>query len=50
MVDEAAQLQELYIIKLKHDICMLETNKNNFSEKKSHVDLKKTMEMISEIK
>ena len=25
-VDEAAQLQELYIIKPKRDICMLETN------------------------
>ena len=31
-VDEAAQFQELYMIKLKHDICMLGTNENNFSE------------------
>ena len=29
-VDEADQLRELYIIKLKHDIFMLETNVNNF--------------------
>ena len=27
---EADNLQELYIIKLKHDICMLETNENTF--------------------
>ena len=40
-VDEAAQLQELYIIKLKLDFCMLETNVSNFSEEnKYHVDLK----------
>ena len=32
-VDESDQLQKLYIIKLKRDICMLETNVNNFSEK-----------------
>ena len=31
-VDEAAQLWELYIIKLKRDILMLENNVNNFSE------------------
>ena len=31
---QAAQLRELYIIKLKCDICMLETNVNNFSEGK----------------
>ena len=29
-VDEADQLQELYIIKLKRDICMLETNEITF--------------------
>ena len=40
-VDEAAKLQELYVIKLKHVICMLETNVNKYSEvNKSHVDLK----------
>ena len=33
--DEAAQLQELYIIKLKYGIFMLETNENNFLEKKN---------------
>ena len=33
-VDEAAQLWELYIIKLKRDILMLENNVNNFSEEK----------------
>ena len=33
-VNEAAQLQELYIIKLKCFICMLEINVNNFSEGK----------------
>ena len=39
-VDEAAQLREVYIIKLKRDICMLETNVNNFSEEnKAHVNL-----------
>ena len=41
-VDEADQLMELYMIKSKHDICMFETNLNNFSEgNKSQVDLKK---------
>ena len=40
-VDEATQLQYLYIIKLKRCISMLETNVKDFSEeKKSHVDLK----------
>ena len=40
-VDEADHLQELYIIKLKDGICMLETNVNNISEEnKSHADLK----------
>ena len=40
-VDEADQLRRLYIIKLKRDICMLETNVNNSSEEnKDHVDLK----------
>ena len=40
-VDEDDQLQELYIIKLKHGICMLETDVNNNSEeKKDHVYLK----------
>ena len=29
---KSAQLQQLYIIKLKRGICMLETNVNNFSE------------------
>ena len=39
--DEAAQLQELYIIKLKYGIFMLETNEINFLEtNKSHGDLK----------
>ena len=33
-VYEYSQLQELYIIKAKSDICMLETNVNNFSEEK----------------
>ena len=38
---EYAQLRELYIIRLKRGICMLETNVNNSSEvNKSHVDLK----------
>ena len=32
-VDEADQLQKLYIITFKRDICMLETNQTNFSEK-----------------
>ena len=32
-VDETDQLHKLYIIKLRRDICMLETNVNNFSEK-----------------
>ena len=41
-VDESDQLQDLYIIKLKRDICMLDTNLNNLSEEnKSHVDIKK---------
>ena len=40
-LDEADQVWELYIIKLKCDICIFETNVNNFSErKKAHVDLK----------
>ena len=39
-LDEAAQLRELYIIKFKRDIYMLETNLNNFPEgNKSHIDL-----------
>ena len=39
-VDEAAQLQKLYIIKLKRDICMLENNVKDFSEEnKAHVQL-----------
>ena len=41
-VDEAAQLWDVYIIKLKPDICMLDTNVNKFSEgNKSHVDFEK---------
>ena len=39
-VDEAYQLCGLYIIKLKCGICMLETNVNNFSEKKIMQTLK----------
>ena len=40
MVDEATQLWELFIIKLKFGICVLETNFNRFSqENKHHVDL-----------
>ena len=40
-VDEAAHLQELNMIELKRDICMLETNGNNFSEEnKANVYLK----------
>ena len=40
-VDESDQLQDLYIIKLKRDIFMLDTNLNNLSEEnKSHVDIK----------
>ena len=40
-VDEAFQLQKLFIIKLKHDMYMLEANVNKFSEeKKAHVYLK----------
>ena len=48
-VDKAAQLRELYIIKLKRYIFMLETNVPNFSEgKNSRVDLKhKPKYMIS---
>ena len=51
-VDEAAQLQELYIIKLKRDICMLETNVKNFpDENKATVYLKQNpKEIISENK
>ena len=30
-VDKSDQLQKSYIINLKRDICMLETNVNNFS-------------------
>ena len=38
---EADQLQKLYIIKLKRDICMLETNVKKFlDENKSHIDLR----------
>ena len=33
-VDKSDQLQDLYIIKLKCDICMLETNEQKFSKKK----------------
>ena len=41
MIDEADQLWGLYIITLKHVICMLDINKNKFSEKnKSHLDFK----------
>ena len=32
-VNVSDQLQNLYIIKLKRDICMLETNVKNISEK-----------------
>ena len=40
-VYEAAQLWELYIIKLKRGICMLETNVKSFSEgNKDKVELK----------
>ena len=40
-VYEAAQLWELYIIKFKRGICMLETNVKNFSEgNKDKVDFK----------
>ena len=40
-VDEAAQLQEFYIIILKFFICMLEINVHNFSDKKkAHIYLK----------
>ena len=43
---------EGYIIKLKHGICMLDTNEKRFSEEnKAHIDLKqKPKEMISEKK
>ena len=34
-VDKAAQLLELYIIKLNHDIFMLNTNANKFPEEKN---------------
>ena len=34
-VDEADQSRGLYIIKLKRGICMLETNKKNFSEEEN---------------
>ena len=35
--DEASQLRKLYIIKLKRDMCMLETKIKNFSDgKKLH--------------
>ena len=38
---EADQLQELYFVKLKHDICMLKTNVKIFSEEnKAQVYLK----------
>ena len=38
-VDEAAQLRELFNVKSRHDIFMLETNLDNFSEvNKAHVD------------
>ena len=40
-VDEYDQLQELYIIKLKRVICILDINENKFPEgKKSHVGFK----------
>ena len=40
-VYEDDQLRELYIIKLKRHICMLDTNIKYFSmENKAHVDLK----------
>ena len=41
-VDEAAQFQKLYIIKLKCDICMLDTDVKKYSEEnKARVSLKK---------
>ena len=40
-VNEADQLQGLYIIKLNRNICMLETNENTFSEEnKAPIKLK----------
>ena len=44
-VDEASQLPQLYIIKLNRDLCMLETNVNNFSEEN-----KDRVELITETK
>ena len=34
-IDKSAQLRELYIVKLKRDIWMLENNVINFSEEKN---------------
>ena len=34
-VNEDSQLRELYIIKLKRDICMLDTNIKDFPEEKN---------------
>ena len=40
-VYESARLQKLYIIKLKRDICILDTNEKHIpEEKKYHVYLK----------
>ena len=33
-IDKGAHLRELYMIRLKHVICILETNVNKFSEEK----------------
>ena len=47
-VDEAAELRELYIIKVKRDIFMLENNvQKNLYENKTHVELKEETKLYN---